>query len=206
MSWLWLFTFIRSLISTGGQESITNPRSRVPMLWSRNLPSIAAGNAPDLVSNTGKTCRFTGKCSWCQKEGHKEAVCKQGVASKPKLMTSVVGGKPVQIYLQWKTSRLKLTLSEDVSIFPPPPNPGHMIVQKFLADTGANKSFDSNPRSASTYCGQPMDIGTAAGCESLKSEVGKFNFWLPPQPCCRVWPRNFVPKFGRNIRKRGSAL
>ena len=40
-----------------------------------------------------KTCKFTGKCSWCQKEGHKEAVCKQRVAGKPKLMMSVVGGE-----------------------------------------------------------------------------------------------------------------
>ena len=40
-----------------------------------------------------KICKFSGKSSWCQKQGHKEAACKQRVVCKPKLMMSVVGGE-----------------------------------------------------------------------------------------------------------------
>ena len=99
-------------------------------------------------------------------------------------MMSVVGGE------DGVEARANLFTVEDTAaqantclslkVSPSSPTPGNMVVEKFLADTGANRSVHPNPRSASTYYGQHMDIGTAAGSKSLKSEgVGKMQLFTP---------------------------
>ena len=87
-----------------------------------------------------------------------------------------------------------------------PPTPGNMEVEKFLADTGANRFVHPNPRSASTYEGQPMDIDTAAKSKSLKSEgVEKMQLLTPNGDPASGFDRvNFLQKFGVDkLAKRG---
>ena len=63
------------------------------------------GNPPRVCKKCGseaheaKDCKFAGKCSWCGRLGHKEAVCNQKKTGKPKALLLDVDGVAVQACL-----------------------------------------------------------------------------------------------------------
>jgi hypothetical protein len=58
--------------------------------------------------------------------------------------------------------------------------PPGMVLERFIADTGANRSVHPNPKSAFNYFPLPLDISTASGSKSMKSEgVGVMKLYTP---------------------------
>ena len=67
-------------------------------------------------------------------------------------------------------------LSVDVS----PSGPPDTIMEKFYADTGANRSIHSNQRAASSFYRVALNISTASTGNSMVSEgVGKLDLLTP---------------------------
>jgi transposase InsO family protein len=61
-----------------------------------------------------------------------------------------------------------------------PPPPQGMVIEKFYADTGANRSVHPNNKAADKYFPLALDISTAAGSKSMKSEgVGTMKLFAP---------------------------
>ena len=61
-----------------------------------------------------------------------------------------------------------------------PPPPQGMVIEKFYADTGANRSVHPSIKAADKYFAYPMDISTASGSKNLKSEgVGSMKLFSP---------------------------
>jgi hypothetical protein len=63
-------------------------------------------------SHNTKECKFTGKCNWCKRSGHKESVCNQKKAGKPQVMAAAADaddGQPI---------RANIVLVEDGMPFP----------------------------------------------------------------------------------------
>jgi hypothetical protein len=74
-----------------------------------------------------------------------------------------------------------MTISTSVKELPltPDPPPG-MVVEQMFADTGANRTVHPNPKSAYNYFPLGLNISTAAGDKSLKSEgVGIMKLYTP---------------------------
>ena len=58
--------------------------------------------------------------------------------------------------------------------------PTSSVVEKLYADSGANRSVYPNPKAAKSYFPLPLDISTASGAKSMKSEgVGTMSFVTP---------------------------
>ena len=55
-----------------------------------------------------------------------------------------------------------------------------MTIEKFFADSGANRSVYPNAKAATSYFPLPLDVSTASGSKSMKSEgVGTMKFLTP---------------------------
>lgn len=58
--------------------------------------------------------------------------------------------------------------------------PEGKICERFYADTGANRSIHPNSRAAANFYRVELNIGTATGGKSMKSEgVGKLMLYTP---------------------------
>lgn len=111
-------------------------------------------------------CKFNGTCSHCKRQGHTDAMCREKKSGKPQvLMTDVKDGGEVQMKLFCVGDALPETLALSMSV----PDDG-MLVEKFLADSGANRSLHPNLRSAASFYRTDMDIGTANGSKTMKAD------------------------------------
>ena len=128
-----------------------------------------------------KDCKYSGKCTWCGKDNHKESCCHLKRNGKPKVLFSNVvnehdDGFEIHANCLIVEDNTIMNLQAQEEIVKPP----NTICEKFLADTGANRSVHPSVRAANQYYGQPMDINTAAGKKSLKSEgVGSMKLYTP---------------------------
>ena len=125
-------------------------------------------------------CKFDGKCSWCKKNGHKESVCKTKKSGKPQVLTASVSPDGELI-------RANITIVEEGDDRPVPSllqcyntTVEGKTKETFFADTGANRSIHPNTKAAASFYRVGLNIGTAHGEKSMKSEgVGKMVLYTP---------------------------
>ena len=68
---------------------------------------------------------------------------------------------------------------DDVKIYVAKAKEG-MVLEEFLADTGANRMIHPNARSAASYYRLKLNIGTASGASTMVSEgVGALKLYSP---------------------------
>ncbi len=110
------------------------------------------------------SCQWKGKCNWCRRDGHKEAVCNSKKAGKAQVLLAAEDGAPVRAFM------LKVEDAHTLAVSAP----DGKVSERFYADTGANRSMHPSMRSAANFYRVALNIGTAAGGKAMQSEgVGK---------------------------------
>ena len=139
-------------------------------------------------------CKYTGKCSWCSKDGHNEKVCHSKKIGKPQVLMAANqpdGSRVVGFFLNVQPPKEEINSQANVVIVEPeaqcltlcqnePKAPDGMVTERFYADTGANRSVHPNTRAASSFYRLSLNIGIADGSTSMTSEgVGKLLLYTP---------------------------
>ena len=149
-------------------------------------------------------CPKRPKCEWCGKQGHVESECNNKKRGQPKALAAIsqqpidgfeakanmivcenasVGklnpNPQVDVEAVCSSVRVKRPATE---CSPSKNNqalcvPDGMLVEKFLADTGANRTVYPNGRNAYEYCSMPIDIKTASGTCMKSDGVGKMKLY-----------------------------
>ena len=126
------------------------------------------------------TCTWKGKCGWCSSSFHSEAACKAKKEGKPKVNTAQVDGSSTRSFCVRVSDPDEPELVHALSVTETTTPPAGFMVEKFYADTGANRSIHPNSRSATTYYRQTLDISTANAGKGMRSEgVGKMQLYAP---------------------------
>ena len=126
-----------------------------------------------------RDCKFKGKCGWCKKDGHKENVCNSKKAGKPQVLAALVphDGVPIKAnvtIVNDATLAASSSLAAAASLCYNSVVSDGRVRETFFADTGANRTLHPNTKSAASFYRVGLDIGTAHGGKSMKSEgVGK---------------------------------
>ena len=150
-------------------------------------------------NHTAKECKFNGKCAWCKRNGHKENVCIQKKSGKPLSLAAVAenadGG----------ALRANLLFVDDGTI-PDIPQALNSFVgdgkirETFFADTGANRSIHPNTKASSSFYRIGLDIGTACGGKTMKSEgVGKMLLYTASGAAMPGFDRGICPPSCRKV-------
>ena len=123
-----------------------------------------------------KDCKLTDPCAWCKKLGHLEALCRSKKANQPRALQANVDGSQIYAHML-KVDIPSNACAMNISIPPAPPD---TVCEKFMADTGANRSIHPNGRAAANFYRMRLDISTASTGNSMRSEgVGRMLLYTP---------------------------
>jgi hypothetical protein len=168
-------------VTPGGQKPKQRPPTHsVSMQEEKKNTSGAQCSKCGNEGHVPKDCKFNGKCHKCGDLGHVSSVCKSKKTTRA-LMLDADGAAVV--------SNLMCVDDADdpgpPSILREPPvamaaRTDGKILEKFFADTGANRAIHPNARVASEFYRFVMDISTARGNNAMQSEgVGKMTLYTP---------------------------
>ena len=123
-----------------------------------------------------RECKYDGVCNYCKKVGHMESVCKTKKRNGPKVLASSVDGAPASanlfiVNLNTESAQVKEEREAPID---------GKFKERFYADTGANRSLHPNSRAAASFYRTTLDINTASGHKSMKTEgVGTMLLYTP---------------------------
>ena len=133
---------------------------------------------------------LTDNCEKCGKKGHRAAVCRGQKIEVPRALMLDSDGTQVSGHMlcvddSMTGPSIELDLRNRAQADMTPVcmtalTQEGMTMERFFADTGANRSIHPNPRVASEYYRFPMDISTAQGNKAMRSEgVGRMDLFTP---------------------------
>jgi hypothetical protein len=117
-------------------------------------------------------------CAYCKKRNHCESVCRN--KEKPKIALAAVEDQDGDdIIANLFTVNLNSAHNDSHSLKDEEVVDGK-VLERFYADTGANRSLHPSMRSAASYYRTAIDINTASGKKSMKTEgVGQMKLYTP---------------------------